>query len=709
MKILALLLALPLAFPAGVPAQDAGVGDRPDPGVVESFERVLIETIRADSVRRWARGLAARSHVAGTRAQRTTRDSVVAWMRSAGLTAGHDSLVLYLPHPLELALRQTGPVTREFALREPPLGGRAYEHVPTFNAFSGRGTAKGLVVYANFGLPDDYARLEELGIDVRGRIVVARYGRSFRGIKSREAERRGAAGLLLYSDPAADGFARGPVLPEGPYRPPRGVQRGSILNSRGDPSTPGRPSTPGSARIPEPAMEGIARIPVLPIGYETARELLASLGGPPAPPGWTGALDVPYRPGPGPAEVEMTVRTESGDAAYRPAFNTVAVLPGEIWPEEWVLIGAHRDSWGPGAVDNVSGTAVVVEAARAFGAAHAAGHRPARSLLFATWDAEEWGIIGSTEWMEANRAMLDARAVAYINQDSPVSGPNFSAAAAPEIRSVVRDATRAVPAPATDGSVYSAWLERQRRGAEDDIEQPAVGTMGGGSDHLPFYIHLGIPSAGFGFGGGQGVYHSMYDTREWMERFGDPGYPRHVAAARLSVVILSRLANSPLLPYDHEELARAFRTELAGFAAELDLDAAVESAGRASALDTLRAAADAYQSSAGSFADASRAIGADAAVAGARPPVDLLAKVNAAQRDALRQLLAPPEEGRWERNLYVRDDPDNGYSPLLLPGLRLALRHADAGAIDREARLLAARFIVAAARLDDATALLVGE
>ncbi|MGI9038686.1 MAG: M28 family peptidase, partial [Gemmatimonadota bacterium] len=383
---------------------------------VDALERLLISVIQPDSVARWARGLAARSHVAGTPGQRATRDSILAWMSAAGLTVAYDSLEIYLPQPLETELRQTAPTTHRFDLTEPALGSRDYEHVPAFNAYGAGGVAEGILVYANFGLPEDYEQLAALGIDVTGRIVLARYGRSFRGIKAREAEIRGAAGLLLFSDPSADGFTLGTVLPEGPYRPERGLQRGSVLNSNGDPSTPGRPSLPGAARVPEAEMEGIARIPVLPIGYGAAARLLAPLGGPPAPDGWAGGLDVSYRPGPGPTTVRMTVRMETGEAAYHPAFNTIAALPGAVWPDEWIIIGAHRDAWGPGAVDNVSGTASVVEVARAFARAARDGLRPRRTIVFATWDAEEWGILGSTEWVEANEERLTRSAVAYINQ-----------------------------------------------------------------------------------------------------------------------------------------------------------------------------------------------------------------------------------------------------------------------------------------------------
>lgn len=686
-------IAAAVAFPSRVAAQDGFATVNRDGQA--AFERALVSAVEADSVARWARSLAARSHVAGTPGQVATRDSVVAWHRAAGIEVAYDSLVIYLPQPLEMMLEQTAPVARTFELDEPPLFEREYAHVPAFNAFSGRGEASGQVVYANFGLPDDYAVLDSLGIDVAGRIVLARYGRSFRGIKAREAEARGAAGLLMFSDPYADGFARGTVLPDGPQRPPRGVQRGSVLNADGDPSTPGRPSLPGAERVPEAEMEGVARIPVLPIGYGTAEQLLRTLDGPPAPDGWRGALDVGYRPGPGPASVRMRVRTEAGDEAYHAAFNTIAVIPGTVWPDEWVLVGAHRDSWGPGAVDNVSGTAAVVEAARAFSVAAAQGYRPKRSLVFLTWDAEEWGILGSTEWVEANADRLRTSAVAYINQDSPVSGDRFGASAAPEIRELVREATRAVRHPATGRSVYDLWLERQREGRESAaVERPAVGTMGGGSDHLPFYIHLGIPVAGHGFGGQGGVYHSMYDTSEWMERFGDPGYAFHAATARLTAVVLARLANADVLPYGHATLASAFRTELAGFVTELDRSEIPVDSVLTARLGDVRGALEGYEAAAHEFTAA-----VETRLAADAPDRDMAARINEAQREALRALLRSDEGAGWSRNLYVRDDPDNGYSPLVLPDLRLALRAGDAAGVAAALDTLGGHFDAAGNRL----------
>ncbi|MDH3297787.1 MAG: M20/M25/M40 family metallo-hydrolase [Gemmatimonadota bacterium] len=445
----------------------------------------------------------------------------------------------------------------------------------------------------------------------------------------------------------------------------------------------------------------MARIPVLPIGYGVAGRLFAGLKGAVPPEDWQGGLDLDYLTGPGTTTVRLRVTAERGEAAYHSAFNTIATIPGSVWPDEWVLVGAHRDAWGPGAVDNVSGTASVIEAARAFAAAARQGHRPRRTIVFATWDAEEWGIIGSTEWVEANADQLGAHAIAYVNQDSPVSGSRFGASAAPEIRGLVREATRVVRDPGSGRFVYDVWLEAQREEDEGaSMAEPTLGTMGGGSDHLPFYLHLGIPVAGYGFGGPSGVYHSMYDTADWMQRFGDPGYEYHATTSRLTAVIVARLANADLIPYGHEALAAAFRANLTDVAGELMASSGVE--GIAGALQAAHEALDDYQEAASRF-EAGRA----AWLAAAGPSNRLAAQANGLQRDAIAALLrSPGEGGGWSRNLYVQDDPDNGYAPVLLPGVRLALRAGDLGLAGRELRLLADHFHRAADALQRALAVL---
>ncbi len=698
-------------------AQDTSAitGFSPESAAVQAeFERTLVAEIGPDSVGRWARTLGARSHVAGTPGQVATRDSVIAWHTAAGIDAGYDSLVIYMPHPLEVSLERTWPDTAPIEIVEPPLEADSATGrfvVPVFNAYSGSGVAEGEIVFAGYGLPADYRTLDSAGVSVRGNIVLARYGRSFRGIKAREAGLRGALGLLLYSDPANDGFVRGDVYPEGPMRPSRGVQRGSVLNSTGDPSTPHGPSLPGAARVSEDQMTGVARIPVVPVGYGVAEELLQSLGGLPAPESWQGGLDLTYRFGPGPARVRVAVRNESGEAAYHSAYNTIAVIEGSEWPDEWVVIGAHRDAWGPGAIDNVSGTASVVEVARAFGAAAELGMRPRRTVVFVTWDAEEWGIVGSIEWVEAHADRLRASVVAYVNQDAPVSGSAFSAAASPELKALARAAAQRVADPVRGGTVYEAWHARvvESLDAEAAAEPLPVGDLGGGSDHKGFYQHLGIPAIGFGFGGRGGVYHSMYDTPRWMQEFGDPGYLYHAATARVAAVVVSRLANAEILPFDYAELADVVDERATHLESEvrtaLEAATATEHAVGDAALEAmedspiarsvrvamagLRTSIETIREAAGDCASA-----LDAALRGGPLTPETTRRVNEHLRAAGQSLTneAGLPGDAWSRQLLFASDPDNGYATLPMPAVRLALRAGDlestAARIDELARHL---------------------
>jgi N-acetylated-alpha-linked acidic dipeptidase len=693
------------------------------------YERALRAAIDPDTVARYATGLSSRSHMAGTPGQRATRDSVVAWLTAAGLEVGYDSLILYMPQPLEVSVARVLPTPLAFDLTEPGIPedpSTRFDVVPAFHAYSGSGTVESEVVYANFGLPNDYRVLDSLGVSVQGKIVVARYGRSFRGIKAREAERRGAAALLLYNDPEGDGFAKGEVYPEGPMRPERGLQRGSILNTDGDPSTPTGPSLPGAPRVPEERMVGVARIPVVPIGYGAAADLLEPLGGEAAPEGWQGGLELAYHVGPGPVTARVHVLMEQGESAYRAAFNTIAAIRGTEWPEEWVIAGGHRDSWGPGAIDNVSGTASVLSAARAFADLAKQGFRPRRTVVFATWDAEEWGIIGSLEWVEANESRLRGSAVAYVNQDGAVSGGRFGSAASPELASMVRALSTEITDPGSGRALRDAWLAavNESREPEEQLDEPPVGTMGGGSDHKGFYLRLGIPAAGFGFGGRGGVYHSMYDTPAWMQRFGDPGYRYHAATAGVTASMLARIANADILPFDHVALASWIRGELASLSEDLEdalqvagagmepaagvMDAPVPAAesgtGLRAALGEAGSAAEQMEAAARTLAEAR-----DERLAFGRPDPETIRRVN----DILRRVgqeLAPETGGRgeWSRNLTVISDPDNGYSALTLPAARLALRSGDLAAVERALAELTDAIRGATERIRDAATLLGG-
>ena len=639
-----------------------------------------------------ARALADRPHIAGTASQARTRDLVIDALKDAGLETEVREYEVWLPHTVEYGVWRISPDAKRLDLREGSTPSDpttvAHPEYPTVNGYSGTGDATGEVVYVNYGLIEDYAKLDSMGVSVKGKIAIARYGRSFRGIKAREAEKRGALALLMYSDPADDGYVRGEVYPEGPYRNERGVQRGSVMNGAGDPSTPGYPSKAGAPRIPLDSMP-VPRIPVLPLSYGNAVELLRDLRGANIPQAWQGGLAFRYHVGPGPVRARVLVKSDTATAAIKKIWNTFGIIRGSEFPDEMIVVGAHRDAWGPGAVDNVSGTTSVVESARAIAEQMRAGWSPRRTLVFATWDAEEWGLVGSSEYVEDDSLRLMRGGVAYLNQDASASGPVFGGGGTPTLRSVLRDVVKSVPDPSGKGSVYDVW--RARSGVATGAE-PAMGDPGGGSDFAGFYNHLGIPHSDWGFGGGNGIYHSNYDTYTFMERFGDPGYRYHAAAARIGTAMMMRLANADILPYDYAEFARTMRQYL------VPIDSNLRAKGWSGSSAPLAAAIDRMERASLAF-DAARDEALRRAIPAARQR-----EVNAELLKVERAMTRP--EGLrtrpWYRNLIYAADVDNGYGTMVFPSVNEAIRYGDAATFAQELADLVERFDAATAAIDAA-------
>ncbi len=657
--------------------------------------------IEADAIRRpspasaaaLSQALSREVHVAGTPAQARTRDYVVAQMKSWGIETEVRAYDIWMPHPTEVGIWRVSPSPAKLSLPEPAVPNDPTSALPqylTVNGYSGQGDVTGDVVYVNYGLIEDYAQLDSMGISVRGKIAVARYGRSFRGIKAREAEKHGALALIIYSDPQDDGYVRGDVYPDGPMRPPGGVQRGSVLNSDGDPSTPSYPSTPGATRTGESRME-IPHIPVVPIGYGNAAELLRGLRGGSIPQSWQGGLAFRYHAGPGPVKARVLVRDDRATRALKPIYDTFGIVRGSELPDEMVIVGGHRDGWGPGAADNVSGTVSILEAARAVGEQVKQGMRPKRTIVFATWDAEEWGLIGSTEYVEDDSLRLTRNAVAYFNQDVAAQGPRFNGGGSPSLRATLRDVARAVPDPNGRGSVYSEW---RRATATPDSIEPAMGDPGGGSDFAPFYNHLGIPIVEWGFGGAGGVYHSQYDDATWMSKFGDPGFVYHAAAARIAAGMVLRLANADVLPYDYAEFARTMRRYLPA----IDTAFSKRRWTTTPATVSLRAAIDRMEETAAGFASAR-----DAALA-TGVARDAIAETNRALLRVERALTRGEglRSRPWFRNLIYVADENNGYANMVLPSVNEAIRSGDAALATRELADLTTRFDEATRAIADA-------
>ena len=656
-------------------------------------------TARPDtgSARHHSRELSKESHIAGTPAQAHTRDYVINAMKSWGLQTEVRSYDVWMPHTTEIKLWRVSPDTLSLELAEGAMpgdstSGPAFEKIIA-NGYSGTGDVSAPVVYVNYGLIEDYQQLDSMGVSVKGKIAIARYGHSYRGIKAREAEKRGAVALIIYSDPADDGYVRGDVYPEGPMRTETGVQRGSVMNNNGDPSTPGYPSRPGAKRIPLSEMQ-VPHIPVMPASYKNAAALLKGVRGARIPQTWQGGLPFRYHVGPGPVAARVVVRSDSATNAIKHIFDTFGIVKGSEYPDEIVIIGGHRDAWGPGAGDNVSGVVSILEAARAVAAEVKKGWKPKRTLLFATWDAEEWGLLGSTEYVEDDSLRLERGAVAYFNQDGAADGPHFGGGGSPSLRPTLRDVAREVPDPSGTGSVYSVW---RKDNAVPDSAEPEMGDPGGGSDFAGFYNHLGIPIADWGYHGPGGSYHSQFDSYHWMATFGDPTYAYHAASGRVAAAMVLRLADAEILPYDYAEFARDMRVHLGttqknAAAKKWTLDASA-----------LSASIDGLEHTAMIFAAAR-----DSVLAKGSPSKAVSTRTNASLMLVERALTRPQglKTRPWFRNLIYAADEDNGYSNMVFPSINEATRSGDQALAQAEMNDLATRFTNAADALNRATAAL---
>ena len=527
-----------------------------------------------DSAREHLRRLTAEPHVAGTKEDYATAIYVRDKMRSYGIPSELNEYDVLLNYPKQPAVIEliTPRRRQRLLLTEPRIpadpSSSSPKIIPVFNGYSPSGDVTAPLVYVNYGLPPDYVALKKLGVDVKGKVVIARYGNSFRGVKAKVAEDNGAIGLIIYSDPADDGFAQGDVYPKGPWRPESSAQRGSVqflFKAPGDPLTPGRPSIPGEPRLKMDDVTTLTRIPVQPISYGDAKQLLEPLGGPVRPAGFQGGLPFSYHVG-GTEAVRVHLKTVM-DYKIRKIWNVISRIDGAQEKDRWVIMGNHRDAWTFGAVDPNSGSTAMLEAGRGFGQLLKKGWKPRRTILLCSWDAEEYGLVGSTEWAEEHADELKQKAVAYLNMDSAVSGSRFGAASVPSMWKFIRAATREVQDPKTGKSVYQAWQDNSREGqpeadltdaqssSDTPIAEARIGALGSGSDYTPFLQHLGVPSSDMGFGGDYGVYHSAYDSFHWMSQFGDPTFAYHVTAARLWGLVAMRLAGAESLPLDYRDYA----------------------------------------------------------------------------------------------------------------------------------------------------------
>jgi N-acetylated-alpha-linked acidic dipeptidase len=521
--------------------------------------------------------LTAVPHVAASKEDYETALYVAGKFKAAGLDTQIVPYKAWLNLPQEVFLQATtadGKIVMTGPARE-HVDHDAYQDdpriLPAFNGSSPSCDVTADIVYVNYGRPEDFKRLDDLHISVAGKIVLARYGMNFRGVKVYLAQQRGAAGVIIYSDPADDGYFQGDKYPHGPWRPDTGIQRGSVqymFKYPGDATTPDVASTPSlssAKRLPLSQISSLPTIPSMPLSYHDAGPILESMGGPVAPREWQGALPFSYHVGgAGSLRVHLRLRMEY---AQRTIWDVIGKIPGTEFPEDWVVTGNHRDAWVFGAVDPSSGTTAMLEAVHGIGGLLAHGWKPRRTLYFCSWDAEEEGLIGSTEWAEEHAKQL-AHAVAYINTDAAVSGPRFEAAAVPSLKQFIREVTMEVASP-KGGSVYEEWKKDQgdpRRHDTQTVTQAVadvrVGDLGSGSDYTPFIQHLGVPATDIGSTGPYGVYHSAFDNYAWFLMNADPTFVYEQQMARVFGLEALHMADADVLPYDYVTYARQIQAYL---------------------------------------------------------------------------------------------------------------------------------------------------
>ena len=609
--------------------------------------------------------LTKKPHVAGSKANNDVIDYIAKSMSDGGLSVKKYPYDVYMSKaPGESYLEIVQPKRQPLSMKEDIVEGDPFSSDEDlwkgWNAYSGSGEVTAEVVYANYGRKEDFEKLRDMGVDVSGKIVIARYGGNFRGYKAKFAEAAGASGLIIYTDPMDSGYFRGLGYPEGPYYSESTIQRGSLLTEdfTGDPLTPYEPALPldGDIKIKRknPEDTQLHSIPVTPIGYGAAKEILGQMNGDVVPSGWQGGLPFTYRLQGGSA-LKVFLKVDQPREFVR-VHNVIGTVKGSVYPDEWIILGCHLDAWGFGATDPNSGTAMLISLSETLGKLVEEGKGPKRSILIGHWDAEEHGVIGSAEWVEEMRDELNAKAVAYMNFDGGVSGKRFGASSSPSLKELVLASAKEVDYPYSDMSLYDQW-----RGSK---EAPSIGNLGGGSDHIGFYMHVGVPSMSGG-AGGTTVYHSNYDSFRYYERFVDPEFQMGPTIEKFAGIMSLRLANATLIPYD----LNRYPNDLKGH-----FDRAEEKVRQ-------------LKSDFKGFEKTRQAI-ADLSAAAASATENLSNRVNDIGLSAVeiqflnRQLIALEKSfidqkgmyyGDWFKSIYASSDPFSGYASWILPGIEYEL------------------------------------
>jgi N-acetylated-alpha-linked acidic dipeptidase len=710
------------------------------------IEQQFDAAIHPDDLRDWMRTMAAEPNQVGTAHDKQNAEFELGLFRQWGWDAHIETFDVLYPTPIGETLELTAPQHFSATLQEPPVPGDASTQrlataLPAYVAYQGDGDVTAPLVYVNYGMQDDYKALERLGVDVRGRIVIARYGHGWRGLKPKLAQDHGAVGCIIYSDPAEDGYGVDKTYPEGPMRPAQGIQRGSVADMPlypGDPLTPGVGATPGAKRLSRAEAQTILKIPVLPISYADAQHFLAALEGPVAPHAFRGGLPITYHIGPGPAVVHLAVKSNWD---LKPIYDVIAVMRGSEAPDQWVIRGNHHDGWVFGASDPLSGQVALLAEAKAIGELAAGGFRPRRTIVYASWDAEEPMLVGSSEWVETHADELKTHALLYINSDTNTRG-TLQAGGSADFTHLVNGVADSVIDPETGVSIgarrrAALRLEALAPGASPEALADAriaaepnhdfpIEALGSGSDFSPFLQHLGIPALDIGFAGEGhvgGVYHSAYDTFEHHSRFGDPGFIYDALLAKTVGHMVLRAAGAELPPQRTGEFAAVvagYLTEVKKLAdsereqaetqsallrdhvfqiaadpaltsrppAPLDAVPYLEFAPLENAVARLKASARAYDA----------ALAKDgASLTGAR-----LTKLQSLMQ-SIDQTLAPDQglPGRpWYKNLIYAPGRFTGYDAKTLPGVREAIEERRWSDANRNVVLVADALDAYSDRLD---------
>ena len=636
------------------------------------IEESFFKNIDKASFKEHLKKLTERPHVVGSDGNQEVIRYIGEVMKLAGMKVTNYPYDVYLPkNPGTSLIEIVTPYRDVLNQKEDIIEDDPFTKDPElwkgWNAFSGSGDVTAEVVYANYGRKEDFETLKSLGIDVNGKIVIARYGGNFRGYKAKFAEANGASGLIIYTDPQDSGFTKGLVYPNGPYYNSSTIQRGSLLTTdfTGDPLTPFEPALPidGKEKIEriDPKNAQLHTIPVSPISYGEAEKILSQMNGDPVPQSWQGGLPFTYRLQGG---ASLTVRLKVDQKIdFVRATNVIGMLKGTDAPDEWIILGCHLDSWGFGATDPSSGTAMLLSLSQTLGKLKDEGYSPKRSILIGHWDAEEHGVIGSTEWVEQMREELNAKGVIYMNFDGAVSGKGFGASSAPTLKKLLVEASKDVKYPYTDQSLYDFWNKENKN-------EPPIGNLGGGSDHIAFYMHVGVPSLSGG-AGGPNVYHSNYDSFRFYERYVDPEFQMGPMVEHIAGIMTLRMANGDIIPYNLNRYASdlkihftnaenkiiLFNDEFNGFTLSKEAIKSLENTS-----DILTEEIRKYLNT-GSYSNKS------------------LSSINQQLIDLEKSFISDKGMyfGSWYRSIYASSDPFSGYAAWILPGLEyeIALKSSD--------------------------------